>query len=118
MIGRSLFTMLGRDDVKVVRAKLAALSPANPVETHEQSHVGPDDQRSWQQWTNRAFFDVRRLRISWTRVCVASVSERKVRHGREEPTGRESPRPLGATRSRACLLYTSDAADDLLCVDL
>jgi len=46
---------------------------------------------------------VRRLRISWTRVCVASVSERKVRHGREEPLVRESPRPRGATRSGAAL---------------
>src|SRR5665647_2287685 len=44
---------------------------------------------------------LRRLRISWTRVCVASVSERKVSHGREELTVRESPRPRGATRSGA-----------------
>src|SRR5665647_1908595 len=46
---------------------------------------------------------VRRLRIFWTRVCVASVSERKVRHGREEPTARESPRALGPTCSGAAL---------------
>src|SRR5450756_903981 len=52
---------------------------------------------------------LRRLRISWTRVCVASVSERKVRHGREEPTGRESPRPLGATCSGAALEPRSQA---------
>ena len=46
---------------------------------------------------------LRRLRISWTRVCVASVSERKVSHGREELTVGESPRPRGATRSGAAL---------------
>ena len=46
---------------------------------------------------------LRRLRISWTRVCIASVSERKVSHGREERTVRESPRPRGAARSGTAL---------------
>src|SRR5665648_560340 len=46
---------------------------------------------------------MRRLRISWTRVCVASVSERKVSHGREELTVRESPRPRWPTRGGGAL---------------
>jgi hypothetical protein len=46
---------------------------------------------------------LRRLRISWTRVCVASVSKRKGRHGREAPLVRESPRPRGTTRCGAAL---------------
>ena len=77
MIGRSFFTMLGPDDVEVVRAKLAALSPANPVETHEHSQVGPDGRRSWQQWTDRAFFDEQARPVRYQAVGQ-DITERKL----------------------------------------
>ena len=77
MIGRGFFTLLGPDDVKVVRETLAALVPANPVDTHEQSHVGPDGQRSWQQWTNRAFFDEEGRPVRYQAVGQ-DITERKL----------------------------------------
>ena len=63
--------------------------------------------RTWVPATSQFDTDERRRAAAPdlldTSLCVASVSERKVRHGREEPTGRVSPRSLGATGSRAAL---------------
>src|SRR5450756_2393907 len=41
-------------------------------------------------------------------------------HSESDPTvsNRTGSPPRGSTQYRICLLYTSDAADDLLCVDL
>ena len=75
------------------------------------------------------------IEIGDTRViCAASVENKVPPHIKNTGTGwitaeygmlpastntrtaRESSR--GRTKGRTCLLYTSDAADDLLCVDL
>src|SRR5659263_493216 len=55
----------------------------------------------------------RRLGVVWTRSVPSD--ERKQRKKRASP-GNEPRRNRNVMRS--CLLYTSDAADDLLCVDL
>src|SRR5680860_1365258 len=54
-----------------------------------------------------------RVRIRWERLCAAThregVSSRDTRGGTPVPDGR-------LCHDEFCLLYTSDAADDLLCV--
>jgi PAS domain S-box-containing protein len=57
LLGRSFFGMISPADREIVRAALGRLTPDRPVETHEQSCRAPDGTTSWQQWTNRAFFD-------------------------------------------------------------
>src|SRR5450756_2296749 len=52
---------------------------------------------------------------SWPAACMASSRTRPASTSARSATCRRSRPP---SRSTACLLYTSDAADDLLCVDL
>src|SRR5450756_3111930 len=62
------------------------------------------------------------MTTSSSRVCRSSLRSRSVVDGAAHRAGR----PVAMARifarssalSRTCLLYTSDAADDLLCVDL
>src|SRR5428012_24979 len=67
------------------------------------------------------FFSSRRRH---TRSCLVSwVGDVYKRQGQALSRRRRSRRdyrrrPIAECRPRACLLYTSDAADDLLCVDL
>jgi len=57
LIGRNFFEFLSTDDQKLVRERLALLSPEQPVETHQQSNLTANGERTYHQWTNRAFFD-------------------------------------------------------------
>jgi PAS domain S-box-containing protein len=57
LIGRNFFEFLSADDQKLVRERLALLSPVQPVETHQQSYLTANGERTYHQWTNRAFFD-------------------------------------------------------------
>ncbi len=54
---RNFYEFLSEPDAALVKAKLAALSPQSPSETHEQPYVNSDGTLSWQEWTNTAFFD-------------------------------------------------------------
>ncbi len=55
--GQSFFDFLAPDDLAQVRQGLAALTPDNPVESHEQTHKNADGTLRHQVWINRAFFD-------------------------------------------------------------
>ena len=55
--GRNFFDFLSADDQKMVRERLALLTPEQPIETHEQKYPRPGVGDAYQQWTNRAFFD-------------------------------------------------------------
>jgi diguanylate cyclase (GGDEF)-like protein/PAS domain S-box-containing protein len=57
LIGHNFAEFLSEKDRSRVTTLLAALTPAQPVETHEQSFWGADGQEHTHQWTNRAFFD-------------------------------------------------------------
>ncbi len=81
MIGLRFFDMLPPDDLAVTRQQLASLTPENPVETHEQSHISPDGSKFWQQWTNRAFFDDNGLLIHYQAVGM-DITERKLAEDR------------------------------------
>ena len=56
-------------------------------------------------------------------MCIRDRSKEDPDHGGEHDGGdrcreRDDDGPFRALRPLICLLYTSDAADDLLCVDL
>jgi len=57
LIGHNFADHLSPNDRALVVARLAALTPAQDVETHEQFFLGADGQEYTHQWTNRAFFD-------------------------------------------------------------
>ena len=57
LVGTSFFTCMNDDEQKIVRAKFAALSPANPVITDQHWVVGPTGAMRWHEWTDRGFFD-------------------------------------------------------------
>src|SRR5450756_898735 len=80
-----------------------------------EKHVGAPTINS----TFSFFFSSRRRHtrsclVSWAR----SVYKRQLRRRRAGGRRRSARPPRGAAHHRVCLLYTSDAADDLLCVDL
>src|SRR5450756_1278791 len=64
-----------------------------------------------QSWRRRAAHETHRRRLSIRTPPIRTEGERPRPGGRTERTGR-------CPTICCCLLYTSDAADDLLCVDL
>jgi PAS domain S-box-containing protein len=57
LTGKNFFDFLAADDRKMVEERLAALTPENPTESHEQTYTRPGQPDLVHQWTNRAFFD-------------------------------------------------------------
>ena len=57
LIGRSWHPAAHPDDIPVVEAELATLSPGNPVVTIENRVFAADGSEHWMQFVNRAFFD-------------------------------------------------------------
>src|SRR5665647_2653951 len=61
----------------------SALPPSAPPRPRQAASGRRAGAQPGHPGRGRHLAPMRRLRISWTRVCVASVSERKVSHGRE-----------------------------------
>lgn len=57
MTGRCVYDLLPEGEPRRIIENLKALTPDNPIETHEQRYVRKDGRSIVQQWTNRAFFD-------------------------------------------------------------
>ncbi len=57
LTGMVFFDFLNAADRQTVRSRLAQLTPAQPVETHEHTFDMPGGEIAYHQWTNRAFFD-------------------------------------------------------------
>ncbi|MAT98259.1 MAG: hypothetical protein CL608_14035 [Anaerolineaceae bacterium] len=57
LVGSSFFPLIHEADLEEVRAKLAALTPENPVATDEHRSLLPDGSVRWHRWIDRAFFD-------------------------------------------------------------
>lgn len=57
LLGMNFFEFLSAEDRKMVRARLDALSPDNPIETHLQHYLTAEGEPVHHQWTNRALFD-------------------------------------------------------------
>lgn len=57
LIGFNLRQRLDRDTELALEAKIAALSPAQPVWTEQRPAVTPQGIQTWQEWVTRGFFD-------------------------------------------------------------
>ena len=57
MTGKSFYDFLSPAEQEITRARLRALTPQQPIETHEQRYLRPDGRVLYHEWTNRAFFD-------------------------------------------------------------
>ncbi|MFZ3149977.1 MAG: PAS domain S-box protein [Methanothrix sp.] len=56
-IGRNFFEFLAPTDQETVKEILGALTPQQPIETHEQRYLRRDGRVVYHEWTNRAFFN-------------------------------------------------------------
>jgi len=58
LVGSSFFPMVGSDpDREAIRAKLAALTPLQPIMQNTHQARRADGQWRWQEWIDRGFFD-------------------------------------------------------------
>ena len=78
--GRNIFDLLGSEGRDRLTARLACLSPENPIETHEERLPPRTGDERWIQWTNRAFFDPDGVKSGYQAVGV-EVTERKRTEG-------------------------------------
>ncbi|HJW34832.1 MAG TPA: PAS domain S-box protein [Holophagaceae bacterium] len=57
LTGMNFYDFLSPEEAAIVRLRLDALTPVQPLETHEQRYARPGEKVVFHQWTNRAFFD-------------------------------------------------------------
>lgn len=57
LLGTSFFPLIPEQDRERVRAKIAALTPENPVMLDQHWAIAPGGVLRWHEWTDRAFFD-------------------------------------------------------------
>ena len=57
LIGESFLPLIYNEKRKTIQEYLSKLSRDNPVGSHEQRIVFPNDEIRWQKWTDRAIFD-------------------------------------------------------------
>jgi PAS domain S-box-containing protein len=77
LLGKNFFDFLCGEEREIVRAKLARLTPEQPVETHEQTFQRPGGRLAYQQWTNRAFFDAAGS-LTHLQAIGEDITERKL----------------------------------------
>jgi PAS domain S-box-containing protein len=76
IIGRNFFDFLSPADREIVRARLGALTPEQPVETHEERYQRPDGRVVYHEWTNRAFFSADGQPTRYQGIGI-NITERK-----------------------------------------
>jgi len=57
LIGSSFMPLIPEEDQPLVKEKMASLSLANPVVSHEHRVILENGQLRWHRWTDRAIFD-------------------------------------------------------------
>lgn len=83
LIGRNFLEMLGEEERLTLLARLAEITPESPMETHEQSHLGPGGATTICQWTNRAIFEGGRV-THYQAVGVDITEQTKAKRAVEE----------------------------------
>ncbi len=56
-VGTSFFPLVAEKDRDLIRKKIGALTPENPVATDVHRSLRPNGETSWQEWTDRGIFD-------------------------------------------------------------
>ena len=77
IIGRSFFDWLPAGQRETVSCALAALTPEDPFESHEQRHRAADGSRRVFHWTNTAFFDDSCRPVRYQAIGI-DVTERRL----------------------------------------
>jgi len=77
LLGYDFFNLIPEEDQDAVRRNIAALSPENPVSSHEHRVLLPDGGVGWQLWTNRAIFEDRNRLLEYQAVGQ-DITERKL----------------------------------------
>jgi PAS domain S-box-containing protein len=76
LTGRSFLNWLPPEERELVESSLASLSPEQPVESHDQTHISSDGSPRTVQWTNRAFFDEFGQAVSFQAIGI-DITDRK-----------------------------------------
>jgi diguanylate cyclase (GGDEF)-like protein/PAS domain S-box-containing protein len=114
LVGLNFLSFLNEFDRQVVQKRLSQLSPQQPVETHEQTYVGPAGEVGYHQWTNRAFFDAGGV-VTHFQAVGEDITERKL--AAEEmkiaATAFESRVGIAITNAKLAILKTNKAFTDI-----
>jgi PAS domain S-box-containing protein len=76
-IGTSFFDLIGENDRKAVLARIAGLSPENPVVIGEHQIIFRDGKSGWNRWTDRAIFDDQGTLLEYQSVGI-DITDRKL----------------------------------------
>jgi diguanylate cyclase (GGDEF)-like protein/PAS domain S-box-containing protein len=123
LIGQNFTDFLSASDRPMVTTRLAALTPAQDVETHEQSFWGTDGKEYTHQWTNRAFFDsagrMTRLQAVGQDISVRKQLEQSLRNANQSLKESQVIAGLGTYAHHFPSGYweSSDVLDDLFGID-
>jgi len=84
IIGRNYYEFLSPADREMVRGILGALTPEQPIETHEQRYLRRDGKVVYHEWTNRAFFNEQGLPIRYQAVGLDITSRKRAEEALQE----------------------------------
>ena len=114
LVGMNFLDFLTPADRTMVQAKLAALTPDQPLETHEQIYQRPREKLAYHQWTNRAFFDSAG-RVVYFQSIGQDISERikAQQELRIAATAFESQVGMTITDSNAIILKVNKAFTEI-----
>jgi diguanylate cyclase (GGDEF)-like protein/PAS domain S-box-containing protein len=114
LAGMNFLEFLTPADRTMVQSKLAALTPDQPVETHEQIYQRPGHTQAYHQWTNRAFFDSNG-RVQYFQAIGQDITQRK--RDQEElriaATAFESQVGMTITDSNSIILKVNKAFSEI-----
>jgi PAS domain S-box-containing protein len=87
LLGHSFMPLIPEEDRALIAERAATLTPQNPTVTYEHRVIVPNDEIRWQQWTNRAVYDVDDELIEF-QLVGRDITERKrieaaLRHSEE-----------------------------------
>ncbi len=111
LTGMNFFEFLSAEDRQMVKARLASLTPEQPLETHEQAYRSPGQGSARHEWTNRAFFDaegnVTRFQAFGTDITDRRHYEEDLR--KLSLAVEQSPESIAITDVDARIEYVNDA---------
>ncbi len=83
LLGRRFYDWLIPEEQVRIKQRLAALTPEQPVDNHEQTYYAPDGQQRILQWINRAFFDTSDTLLFYQSIGC-DITERKQQEAEEK----------------------------------
>jgi PAS domain S-box-containing protein len=84
LVGRCMFDLLNAEEREFIQFRLNSLTPQTPVESHEQSYIGPDGSLLRQHWTNKALFDAAGNVVEFLAMGLDITERKQVEYLSEE----------------------------------